>query len=166
MSLDWELRARFRMTSSESRRVSRAINHGRIRGFVQVTGRLWAPGRATAQPCVAIARQGTLGGWTGNAAALLLSLVVSRGYHLSMRAADTTTNEHAVQLAVYRRLGAARRIELAAEMSEDARRVSLAGIGARHPGYGPQERLWALRRLLLGDELFGRAWPSAPRLAP
>jgi hypothetical protein len=92
------------MTSSESRRVSRAINHGRIRGFVQVTGRLWAPGRATAQPCVAIARQGTLGGWTGNAAALLLSLVVSRGYHLSMRAADTTTNEHAVQLTVYRLL--------------------------------------------------------------
>jgi hypothetical protein len=114
---------------------------------------------------LSIRRLGKLGSYS-RSEVLVLSLVVSRGYHLSMRAADTTTNEHAVQLAVYRRLGAARRIELAAEMSEDARRVSLAGIGARHPGYGPQERLWALRRLLLGDELFGRAWPSAPRLAP
>lgn len=83
-----------------------------------------------------------------------------------MRVTDTAAREHAAHMAVYRRLGAARRLELAAEMSEDARRVTLAGIGARHPDYCPEDRLWALRRLLLGDELFGRAWPTAPRLAP
>lgn len=49
---------------------------------------------------------------------------------------------------------------------KDVRAVALAGIRARHPEYSDREAWYALQRLFLGDDLFGRAWPLAPWLAP
>lgn len=66
----------------------------------------------------------------------------------------------------YRRMTPAARVAAAAEMSEDMRAVAAAGIRARHPGYSDAEVRHALFRLLLGDELFRRAWPHAPCLPP
>ena len=63
-------------------------------------------------------------------------------------------------------MSGAQRVEIAARLSEDVRAIAMAGIRARHPEYSDREIWFALQRLLLGDELFGRAWPLAPRLAP
>jgi len=59
-----------------------------------------------------------------------------------------------------------RGIELAARLSEDARVMALAGIRQRHPDYDDSHARYALFRLLVGDELFCRAWPDAPLVAP
>jgi hypothetical protein len=72
-----------------------------------------------------------------------------------MRPLDTTPEAHAVQLELYRRLGPARCLELAAD-----------GIRARHPEYDEAQVRWALFRLLHGDATFRAAWPHAPVLEP
>ena len=83
-----------------------------------------------------------------------------------MRPADTAPEAHEVQLEIYRRMGPERRFELGVRMSEDIRALAAEGIRARHPEYSEAEVRFALFRMLLGDELFGRAWPDAPRLKP
>jgi hypothetical protein len=83
-----------------------------------------------------------------------------------MRSHDTSGAAEEVQVAIYRRMAPAARVELAVTMSEEAREVSRAGIAARHPEYSSLQVEQALRRLLLGDELFRRAWPAAPLLSP
>ena len=83
-----------------------------------------------------------------------------------VRPADTSPEGHAAQLEAYRRLGPARRAELAGQLSADTRRLTRAGIRARHPEYTDEETELALRRLLYGDELFQRAWPRSPLVAP
>ncbi|HEY5922959.1 MAG TPA: hypothetical protein VIV11_14870 [Kofleriaceae bacterium] len=83
-----------------------------------------------------------------------------------MNARDTHPDAAAVQAAVLRRMTPGQRVELGIQMSEDAREVVLAGIRSRHPEYDETQARYALFRLLLGDELFARAWPHAPLLAP
>ena len=79
---------------------------------------------------------------------------------------DTTRDAHDVQMRWLRRLTARARVELAAEMSEETRELARAGISARHPEYSAGEVSFAMLRLLLGDDLFRRAWPRAPLLSP
>jgi hypothetical protein len=79
---------------------------------------------------------------------------------------DTTREAHEAQLRALRRLSPAARVELAVKMSEDARAIASAGIAARHPDYSTSDVKHALLRLLYGDDLFRRAWPNAPLLAP
>jgi hypothetical protein len=83
-----------------------------------------------------------------------------------MRPLDTTPEGHAAQLEVYRRLGPAGRARLAGQLSADARRITRAGIRARHPEYTDTDVEHALRRLLHGDDLFRLAWPGRPLVAP
>jgi hypothetical protein len=63
-------------------------------------------------------------------------------------------------------MGPGRRVEIGHQMSLDARAIASDGIRHRHPDYDESMVRWALFRLLLGDELFRRAWPTAPVLAP
>ena len=83
-----------------------------------------------------------------------------------MRPRDTTLESHEAQLQAYRRLGATGRARLAARLSSDTRELTRAGIRARHGEYTDEEVELALRRILMGDELFRRAWPTRPLLAP
>jgi hypothetical protein len=83
-----------------------------------------------------------------------------------MRARDTTPESHEAQLQTYRRLGATGRARLAGRLSADTRELTRAGIRARHPAYTEEEVELAIRRLLFGDDLFRRAWPARPLLAP
>jgi hypothetical protein len=83
-----------------------------------------------------------------------------------MRPLDTSAASHAVQLEVYRRLGPTGRARLAVRLSADTRHLTRSGIRSRHPGYTDEEVELALRRLLLGDALFRRAWPDRPLLPP
>jgi hypothetical protein len=79
---------------------------------------------------------------------------------------DTTPEAAAVQLALYRRMSPSDRVRIGHQMSLDARAIALAAIRRRHPAYDEATARWALFRILLGDELFQKAWPDAPRVAP
>ncbi|HEX3903281.1 MAG TPA: hypothetical protein VH853_10565 [Polyangia bacterium] len=83
-----------------------------------------------------------------------------------MRARDTGAASHAAQLTAYRRLGPTGRARLAARLAADTRQLTRAGISTRHPEYTPEEVEQALHRVLYGDDLFRRAWPGRPLLAP
>jgi hypothetical protein len=83
-----------------------------------------------------------------------------------MKARDTSAPAEAAQLAAYRRMSGEQRVAIASNLSEDVREIARAGIRARHPNYDEEQVRFALFRMLLGDELFGRAWPEAPRLDP
>lgn len=81
-----------------------------------------------------------------------------------MMSRDTSVAARAVQLAALRAMGPGRRVELALEMSEQAREISIQGILARDPGLGYAEARAQLLRRLLGPELYDAAYsPSAQR---
>ena len=83
-----------------------------------------------------------------------------------MLPADTTREAYETQLEVWRGMSGSERVELAFEMSRDAREVSLAGIRHRHPEYSEEQTQYALFRMLLGDSLFRAAYPHAALLDP
>jgi hypothetical protein len=83
-----------------------------------------------------------------------------------MRPRDTSPGGHRAQLDAYRCMGADRRAQLAGRLSADVRQLSRAGIRSRHPAYTDEDVELALRRMLYGDDLFRRAWPGLPLLAP
>jgi hypothetical protein len=87
-------------------------------------------------------------------------------YDSMVHVRDTTPDAAAVQTAVYRRMTTDQRTWAAAEMSAMARAITLENIRARHPAYDEHQARMALYRLLVGDELFRRAWPAEPLLAP
>lgn len=82
------------------------------------------------------------------------------------RSFDTTPAADAVQLALFRKMSPSDRVRIAHQMSLDARAITLASIQRRHPEYDDASARWALFRLLVGDELFQKAWPKAPLVAP
>ncbi len=64
-----------------------------------------------------------------------------------MFSGDTDDKARAVQVAALRRLGPAGRVRIAAEMSEDARRIAVEGEQRRHPELSASEcRRIVLRR--------------------
>ena len=69
-------------------------------------------------------------------------------------------------MEVYRRLGPAGRVRLAASLSADTRELTRAGIRSRHPAYTEEEVDLALRRVLYGDDLVERAWPGRSLIEP
>jgi len=88
------------------------------------------------------------------------------GQYNAAQMLDTAPEAARVRLTVYRRMGAARRAAVAMQMCDDSRGNAAAGIRARHPEYSDEQVQYALNRLVLGDELFRAAWPSAPALDP
>ena len=87
-------------------------------------------------------------------------------YDADVRGADTPLASHRRQIEVYRAMEPARRVELAVEMSDEVWELAADGVRSRHPGYDQQTVMWAVRRMRLGDQLFGRVWPDAPLVAP
>lgn len=83
-----------------------------------------------------------------------------------MRPRDTTPEAHEVQIEVFRRMTPEMRGARAVEMSEQARAITLAGIRQRHPEYDEQTARYGLFRILVGDDLFKKAWPCAPLVEP
>ena len=79
---------------------------------------------------------------------------------------DTHPDAWATQITVFRRMAPAERSRLALEMSDELDAVCASGIRARHPDYGDEDVTWALRRMRLGDDLFGGAYPGAPPRDP
>jgi hypothetical protein len=83
-----------------------------------------------------------------------------------VRPRDTDAAAHEAQIEAYRRMGAEARVRLAVQMSEDARRISLDGIRARHPEYDEERARRALFRLLLGEDRVRALWPDEAPVAP
>jgi len=83
-----------------------------------------------------------------------------------MHARDTSRAAHAVQVRLYRAMSDERRAALAFEMSDEARRLSVDGIRARHPGYTDEETRRALIVLLYGESMARKIWPNEIVPAP
>jgi hypothetical protein len=81
-------------------------------------------------------------------------------------AADTTSAAHRVQTEVYRTMGGAARLAIAFQLTDTVRRLTLAGIRARHPAYGDEQVLHAYARLIFGDEFTSAAWPNRELVEP
>lgn len=60
-------------------------------------------------------------------------------------------------------MGPERRLATAIAMSEELVSLTRAGIRARHPEYDEDAVRLAEIRLRLGDELYTKAYPNAPR---
>jgi hypothetical protein len=83
-----------------------------------------------------------------------------------MPSSDTSPAAAAVQLEIYRRMGPEARLRVGLELTALSRRLLEEGIRKRHPEYDTAQLRWALLRRWLGDELFRKAYPGAPELAP
>lgn len=89
-----------------------------------------------------------------------------RGYEAPARPpVDTSEDAFLVRLAILRRMTLTQKAEQISELSEALRACMIAGVCFRHPEYAADEARWAVIRHLLGDELFGAAFPRAPRVA-
>lgn len=82
---------------------------------------------------------------------------------MSFRPRDTTDAAWAVQLEVWRRMGPSGRADVAATLSEELVELTRAGIRMRHPEYDEDAVRLAEIRQRLGDALFAKAFPDAPR---
>jgi len=58
-----------------------------------------------------------------------------------------------VQIAAFRDMSPERRMEITAQMSEEIRSITRAGIVYRHPDYSPDEVSRELLSILFGKEL-------------
>lgn len=77
---------------------------------------------------------------------------------------DTDDAAREAQLAALRRLGPAGRARLAAEMSEDARRISIEGERRRHPELSAAEARTRVLHRMWGPELTARLVASLARV--
>lgn len=71
---------------------------------------------------------------------------------------DTSPDAEAVQIEIYRRMSASRKLELVEEANRTARELALAGLRRRHPEAGPEELFRRLMDLLLGEDLAAKAY--------
>lgn len=78
-------------------------------------------------------------------------------------ARDTEDRAQDAQVAAIQRLSPSERLRLAAEMSEDARRISIEGEQRRHPELTEDEARNAVFRRLWGPVLAGRVPLVVPR---
>lgn len=69
-------------------------------------------------------------------------------------------------MAMYRRWPPAKRVEVALRMTQDADAIAKQGIRMRHPDYSDAQVTDALRRIILGDDLFRAAWPDRTLVSP
>jgi hypothetical protein len=79
---------------------------------------------------------------------------------------DTSQRAFDVQRDVYRRMGGSGRIAVMFRLNDAMRRLAMAGIRARHPGYDEEQVRRAYGRLVLGDALAKAVWPGRELLDP
>ena len=79
---------------------------------------------------------------------------------------DTTPEAYAVQGEIYRRMTCEQRLAISFRLSADVRRISMAGIRARHPDYSTRDVQQAYARLVYGNDVAAALWPNDPRRDP
>jgi hypothetical protein len=78
-------------------------------------------------------------------------------------AADTDPAAERVQLAIYRDMAPAQKLQLVLEGIQLSRDLALAGLRARHPAAGPAELRRRLYGLELGEELATKVYGPLPQ---
>ncbi len=75
---------------------------------------------------------------------------------------DTTAEALAVQFQVLRRLGPSGRAAMTFDLCDNLRSLVEAGVRHRHPSWEDQTVEREVIRLMIGDELFRRAYGKGP----
>lgn len=76
---------------------------------------------------------------------------------------DTTNSALLAQVLAARRLGAEGRLRVAAELSEDARQISIEGVLRRNPSCSYEDARKQILRRVWGEALASRVWQAADR---
>ncbi len=76
---------------------------------------------------------------------------------------DTSPEALAVPRAIWRRMGPGGRLELALEMSDEVRAISVGGVLARNPEISHRDAVLEVTRRVLGDALYQAAFGRGPR---
>jgi hypothetical protein len=79
---------------------------------------------------------------------------------------DTNPDAERVQIEIFRRMPAWRKIRLVEEANQISRQLALAGLKQRHPEAGPEELRRRLMGLFLGEELATRVYGPLPESSP
>jgi hypothetical protein len=85
-------------------------------------------------------------------------LATAAAYSPSMYANDTDVRAYQAQVAAARKLGPQGRVRIAAQMSEDARRISIQGFIRRNPACTEAQARQIVLRALLGEPLASKVW--------
>ncbi len=80
-----------------------------------------------------------------------------------MAATDTTPAARKVLTGLYRAAGPEKCLQMALQMSEECRRISIAGIRARIPEATEEQVRWEVARLYLGEDLARRVFEARSR---
>jgi hypothetical protein len=75
---------------------------------------------------------------------------------------DTDPEAERVQIEIFRRMPAWRKIQLVDEANQLARQLALAGLRQRHPEADPEELRRRLMGLFLGEELATEVYGPLP----
>lgn len=75
---------------------------------------------------------------------------------------DTDPEAERVQIEIFRRMPAWRKIQLVDEANQLSRQLALAGLRQRHPGAGSEELRRRLMGLQLGEELATEVYGPLP----
>ncbi|MBI3195168.1 MAG: hypothetical protein HYZ34_12000 [Ignavibacteriae bacterium] len=73
---------------------------------------------------------------------------------------DTSLEAARIQFSIYRSLGTEGRAKMALELSDNLRRLVETGVRSRHPEYDDKQVHLAVIKLMVGDELFAKAYPG------
>jgi len=79
---------------------------------------------------------------------------------------DTTVDAHDQQSELYVRMGGRGRVDVVYRLNQAMRRMAVAGIRARHPGYSALQVDRAYARMVLGDALVRAIWPGGELVDP
>ena len=83
-----------------------------------------------------------------------------------MKLTDTSPEAEAIQIEVFRRMSPERRLQAAIELAQMSRDLLTEGVRKRHPEYGEEEIRLAVIRILLPEQLFLAAYPTAQGVQP
>lgn len=74
---------------------------------------------------------------------------------------DTHPDMEALQIDLCRQVSPTRKLQMLAQLNASARLLAMAGLRARHPHAGEEERMRRMAYLLLGEELARKVYGEA-----
>lgn len=84
----------------------------------------------------------------------------------SSRPLDTSPEVERMQIEIYRKMGPAKRLQTALDLTRFSRKLLSAGVLHRHPEYTDEQVRLAVIRLTIPENLFLAAYPHAREIMP
>ena len=82
------------------------------------------------------------------------------------RPLDTSPEVERIQIEIYRKMGPAKRMQTALDLTRFSRKLLSAGVQHRHPEYSEEQVRLAVIRLTIPEKLFLAAYPHAQEIVP